>query len=467
MSGQPKSLLLVDLSGIWWANWHATADQEIGEAFKKTVDKVRKLASGHDYTAVCCDHPPYFRLELLPSYKGHREKPTEVSLEQFRRVRTRLVADGMLLWDIKGFESDDLIASAVRLARRDGLAVTIASSDKDLLQLVDDEAWVTVYSPAKDKAFDEAAVFETWGVPPSLLLESLALQGDTSDNVPGIPGVAGKTAAALITEFKTLDGVFSNLDRITKPKLKASLVENEPAARLARKLIELRTDCPVDWGKVYEERKVMPIVEVLPKADELDVVLPAVADEKAAITKKSLDPPTTTALAVSAQPSEWIRELEPRTLGKALSLAEHLYETRMYPKLPSAAGILAVILRGREMGIGAATALDVFSYFEGKVNPGAYFIIARGKAHPDCEYLQFVSGDDTYAEWITKNRNNPTTTTMRYTMDQAIKAKLVKKDGNWETRPAEMLRKTCGVQLVRAEYPGSMHGATATEEVES
>jgi hypothetical protein len=130
------------------------------------------------------------------------------------------------------------------------------------------------------------------------------------------------------------------------------------------------------------------------------------------------------------------------------------------------------------MGMGALTALDSFHVIEGKPAPLAHLIVARAKAHPDCEYFRFVGGDDTYAEYQTKNRNNPSPTTLKFTIEQARISGLAPRDprkdrpsqgkddrGNWEKRPSEMLRKTCAVQLARIEYPDAALGLYSAEEM--
>jgi len=175
---------------------------------------------------------------------------------------------------------------------------------------------------------------------------------------------------------------------------------------------------------------------------------------------------------------DWSMQLEPASLGAAQKLAIGLYNSQMYTRFPTAEAIWGVIIRGREMGIGALTALDCFHFFEGKPAMHAHLIIERAKEHPDCEYFRFVGGDDTYAEYETKNRKNPEPTRLRYTIEQAKQAGLAPetprtrppngdKDrrGQWEKRPAEQLRKTCGVQLARIEYPGAAMGLYCPAEL--
>jgi len=470
-----KKLLLIDLGSIYYPAFHASGDEEVGKAFSITVETIAKMRRGYDLVAVCLDSPPYARRKaLLPTYKAQRDAPTNVFVEQYRRTKERLEADGLLLLSCPGEESDDVIASAVKLAVADGLDVTVASADKDLLQLVDDANAVRVYSPMKDKFFARGDVIEAWHVPPEMLLDSLSLQGDSSDNVPGVTKVGPVTAAKLLMKFGTLEDVFANVDKITTPKLQEALFQGGPAARLAKQVIRLRDDCPIDWMKIYEERIPKAMSDV-PEDADFDPISPAPEAPKSEPGQDAPPPAevtqTVTTTALALVPVDFALELEPRTLDAAWKISGYLHNSRLYGKsFGTREAIFAVIIRGREMGITAATALDALSFFEGKVSVGAHILIDRAKNHPDCEYFQFEGGDDRYAEWTTKNRRNPKPTALRYTIEQAEAAGMLhvnpgKQPGNWHKRRAEMLRKTAGVQLARIEYPGALFNAYCQEEL--
>lgn len=177
----------------------------------------------------------------------------------------------------------------------------------------------------------------------------------------------------------------------------------------------------------------------------------------------------------------WQHGLEPTSLAVASKLANALANSRLYARFPNADAILAVIIRGRELGLGAMTALDVFHVVEGRPVPHAHLIVARAESHPDCEYIRMVSSTDEAATYETKHRSHAAPTTLTYTLAQAQQAgrapaKLrtraeVQGDrdtrGQWEKMPAEMLRKTCAVQLVRIVYPSAALGLYAVEELES
>jgi 5'-3' exonuclease len=461
--------LLIDLSGIFWAAWHATADQDVSAAFEATITKVATLRSGYDHVAVCCDSPPYWRKSIHPAYKAQRDAPPPQALEQFARTKARLEADGLWLASSPTCEADDVIATLALALSEQGHAVTIASADKDLLQLVDDQARIRVVSLRGD-VYAAAQVEEKFGVPPHRMLDLLSLTGDASDNVPGVPGVGPKTAAKLLAEHGSLEAIIAAVDGIPQPKLQASLRDHAPAARLAKRLIALRTDVPIDAAEITAERKVAPLREpdTYAQPDTIDGELDSAPAAQAPAPPPSTPPmpePATAIVRAAAPAADWSLALEPASLGGAYKLACGLANSRLYSRLPNAEAIWAIIIRGREMGLGALAALDNFHLVEGKPCPHAHLLIARAKAHPDCEWFQFVAGDETFAEYATKNRANPRPTTLRYTLDQARRAGLVKSGGNWEKRPDEMLRKTCAVQLARIEYPDATQGLYSVEEM--
>jgi len=461
---ESKHLLLIDLSGIFRAAWHSSADQELNAAASKTIDAVAAVSSGHEHVVCCLDSPPYARrLALLPAYKAHREAPSEALIDQFRRVKERLANGGDLLWRVEGEEADDVIASAVARARTEGWSVTIASSDKDLLLLVDDDAGVEVFSPLKRKSYRRADVIEQWGVPPESLLDALALQGDTSDNVPGVRGVGPKTAAGLIREFGTLDGALANVDKVKTPKLQENLFTFANAARLAREVIRLRSDLPVPWGQLTAPR-----AKPAPMEPEMQFEDAEISESEPENAAPPPEPRTvdaqTTALAVVAPDGGWNNALEPVSLGQAMRLANGLAQSKLYTRYPNAEAIWAVIIRGREMGLGALTALDSFHIIEGKPSPSAHLLIARCMSHPDCEYFQMISSSATEATYETRRRGQPHPTRLTYTIEQAREAGLMKPTSNWARRPDEMIRKTCGVQLGRIVYPETMLGLVSEEE---
>jgi 5'-3' exonuclease len=452
-----KTLLLIDLSGIFWRCYHASKDQELSTAYENTVAKVRELRQGFDYVAVCCDSPPYERKKLHPGYKANREAAPPLALEQFRRTKERLGLDGLLLWEAPGFEADDVIAWAVEATTDrpagEAYAITVASSDKDLLQLVSDEHAIVALNPFDGTKYDAAKVIEKLGVAPKAVADFLALTGDASDNVPGIKGIGPVNAAKLIAQFGGVEGIIAGAPSIEKPAMRDAILDGQDTIRLAKKLVTLRTDVPLDFGELFLERLAKPLNEErVDNIDEED----AKAKPSQALAK--LEP------AGAVVPFE--HALEPGSIGGAYKLAVGMFNSRLYSRFPNAEALWAVMIRGREIGLGALTALDCFHVIEGKPAPHAHLIIARAKQHPDCEYFQMIESTAESATYETKNRRNPTPTRLTYTLQQAKDAGLVRAGGNWQKRPDEMVRKTAAVQLARIEYPDSALGLYAAEELE-
>jgi DNA polymerase-1 len=160
------------------------------------------------------------------------------------RVREIAEAWGMSPVEAAGFEADDIIATLVGLARAKGIRVVIVSADKDLLQLVGPD--VVMYDTMRDKVFGTAETEEKLGVAPGQVRDLLALMGDSSDNVPGVPSVGQKTAAKLLHDYGNLEGIYENLDHITRKALKAKLTEHREDALTSRELVTLRDDVAVD-----------------------------------------------------------------------------------------------------------------------------------------------------------------------------------------------------------------------------
>src|SRR5438477_3829374 len=183
------------------------------------------------------------RSEVYAEYKATRGPPPDDLSPQFPLVRRVLEALNVPAVGMPGWEADDVIATLAGRARELGWEVVIVTGDKDLLQLVD--GGVRCYDSMYEKWYGPAEVEEKWGVPPHRVADLLALTGDKIDNVPGIPGVGEKTAAALLKEFGSLDQVLARAGEIKKPKLRENALANIETVKRARKLIQLEGDLPV------------------------------------------------------------------------------------------------------------------------------------------------------------------------------------------------------------------------------
>src|SRR6476659_8572203 len=178
-----------------------------------------------------------FRNTLYPDYKAHRPPAPDDLIPQFALIREAVRAFDLPCLEQAGFEADDLIATYVRQACERGATATIVSSDKDLMQLVTD--CVVMYDTMKDRRIGIPEVIEKFGVPPEKVVEVQALAGDSTDNVPGVPGIGVKTAAELIKQYGDLDTLLKRAGEIKQPKRREALIENAEKARISRQLVLL------------------------------------------------------------------------------------------------------------------------------------------------------------------------------------------------------------------------------------
>jgi DNA polymerase-1 len=228
----------------------ATASGQVTNAVYGFTAMLTALLRDHqpDGIAVAFDLPdPTFRHQRLGSYKANREKQPDILYEQLALVRELVEALGFVVVDAKGFEADDVLATLATVARDAGQEVMIVTGDRDSYQLVEDPLVRVLYNKrgVSDYAlYDEAGILERTGVHPRDYVAYAALRGDTSDNLPGVPGVGEKTAAKLINAYGGLAGIFAASEEQT-PKLRQNLEENESLALLNEEMMVLVRDVPL------------------------------------------------------------------------------------------------------------------------------------------------------------------------------------------------------------------------------
>ena len=229
-----------------------------------------------------------FRTEFYPEYKAHRPDAPEDLIPQFPLIREAVHAFEIPCLEQAGYEADDLIATYARLACEAKATTTIVSSDKDLMQLVGNG--VTMYDTMKDRRIGRAEVIEKFGVGPEKVIEVQALIGDSSDNVPGVPGIGVKTAAQLIGEYGDLETLLKRAGEIKQDKRRQSLIDNAEIARISKRLVTLDQnvplDVPVDQLAVHEP-DYKNLIAFL-KAMEFNTITRRVA-EKAEIDASQVD----------------------------------------------------------------------------------------------------------------------------------------------------------------------------------
>ncbi|MEO8904855.1 MAG: DNA polymerase I [Polyangiaceae bacterium] len=247
----PDVLYIVDLSSYVLRAYHAIAplsspSGEPTHAVHGTVSMIERLVRQcrPALLAIAMDSGrATFRKEIYDAYKANRPpSPTDLK-QQLVRCEQVVRAFNIPIFKQDGVEADDLIASAVRSAAEHNLRTVIVSADKDLMQLVSERT--IMWDTMRDRVFGVPEVEERFGVRVDQLRDLLALTGDTSDNIPGVPSVGPKTAKELLVEFDTLQGIYDRIDELKKKGLKDKLIEHRQQAFLSQQLVTLKEDCPV------------------------------------------------------------------------------------------------------------------------------------------------------------------------------------------------------------------------------
>ncbi len=246
-----KEIYIIDGSAYIYRAYHAIAPLSNSKgmathAVLGFVTMVKKLLREKkpDYLVMAFDsRGPVFRHQLYDQYKANRPPMPEDLSVQIPYIKRFATASNILTLEGRDVEADDIIASVVKRFSPLGHKVVVVSGDKDLLQLVSDD--VVMWDPMKDKMMDKEAVQQKYGLPTEQLLDYFALIGDSSDNVPGVPGIGPKTAAKLLGDFNSLDGVYAHLDDLKKSKMKENISTHRAQAYLSKELISLKSDVPI------------------------------------------------------------------------------------------------------------------------------------------------------------------------------------------------------------------------------
>ncbi|MCK5110173.1 MAG: DNA polymerase I [Arcobacteraceae bacterium] len=211
-----------------------------------------------------------FRNEIYPEYKAHRPDVPQDLLAQLPVAIDLIDKMGFASAKRVGFEADDIIASLAYEGKNQGLNIRIVSHDKDLYQLIEED--ISMFDPMKKKEITSSMCFEKYGVYPEQFTDYQSLLGDSADNVPGVKGVGAKTAEALIQQFGTLDEIYSNIDKIEKPRWKKLLIENKELAYVSKQLVTLHHDAHALHSlEELELPKENPILKIAKQLQEYDM----------------------------------------------------------------------------------------------------------------------------------------------------------------------------------------------------
>ena len=254
-----NKLLLIDGNSIMNRAFYGIPDKTTNDgrhtnAIYGFLNIILKVIEEEQATHICVAFDlkkKTFRHEMYEAYKGTRKGMPEELHEQMPRIKEILQAMHIRIVEQEGFEADDLIGTLSKKGEREGFAVTILSGDRDLLQLATDTVLVripkTKHGKTEVEDYYAKNVVETYGVTPLIFIDMKGLMGDTSDNIPGVPGIGEKTAAKLLAEYGDLDGVYAAVDSMKASRMKQNLIENKDLAYLSKTLATIKLDCPIPF----------------------------------------------------------------------------------------------------------------------------------------------------------------------------------------------------------------------------
>ncbi len=264
MADRPRDLLLIDGNSLAYRAFFALPES-IATSTGQPTNAIFGFASmlvkvltehGQQPTIVAWDRGTSGRKEVYAEYKGTRSGRPDLLKEQWPHLEPLVAAFGYRNVSVEGYEADDVIGTIAERARLAGIATTILTGDRDIFQLIDPDSVVRVMATARGitetKLYDHAAVIERYGIPPELIPDFYGLKGDTSDNIPGVPGIGDKTAAQLLQTYGTLEEVLAHVDDISGAKRKENLVNHADDARTSKVLATILRDVPVDLDPAVE-----------------------------------------------------------------------------------------------------------------------------------------------------------------------------------------------------------------------
>ena len=248
-----QRLILVDGSGYIFRAFYALPpmSREDGTpvnavfGFTSMLLKLSEDMEGENILVVFDAARTTFRNAIYKEYKANRSEPPEELVPQFDLIKKATTAIGLKSLEVENYEADDIIATYVKIAKKENIETLVISSDKDLMQLIQDG--VSLYDPMKNIKIGPEAVLEKFGVSPDKVIDVQALAGDSSDNVPGVPGIGVKTASQLINEYGSLEKLLDNASSIKQEKRRESLLNNAELAIVSKKLVSLFSDVPIPY----------------------------------------------------------------------------------------------------------------------------------------------------------------------------------------------------------------------------
>lgn len=497
-----KRIALIDIAHYFRPAFEASKGEAERGGFEATLNAVYAIEESKQYDLiVCCvDAPPYLRTETYPEYKANRDEVDPVMAPLLARTVKKL-KENFPCFKAKGFEADDIIATLVPYALKDGYAVDIFTNDKDLFQLIDNT--VQVVSTRNGKVYDVHACMEKF-VKPNQIPDYLALVGDSSDNVPGCPDVGHVAAVKLLNSY---EGVADILVAAKSARLVTQGISKKQASHLALycnqinaslALVTLIYDCPIVWGDVFNKPEDTKVDNELPAETDMGNMARMAGVEPSdslvggALARQQGPGPEAEPLGPSiARARDEIREPLPEmihvpanpeltsgielrpgvmlTPGKytlMTRLAQDFHSSGLYKQHKNAQGIFAVMLQGMEMDMSPTLALSAFHIIEGKPSPTASFLLGRARQDPDCVYLEMEDENEQAVTYVCKKRSYPKEQRFTYRLQDAVDDKLRWATGNDKKNRRAMLRARAASQAARLYFPGACFGLYSLEEMQ-
>lgn len=556
-----KVLTLVDFSHRLRVNFHARSpDSGPNDSGAATLQDLSDWRRAADHLIVAWDSPPYLRTQQYAEYKQGRARD-EAYIQICKWTKERLIKDGYSIAFSAGHEADDCLATlALSLAPRFD-ETRIISEDKDLLACLTDK--VKMYAPKQRGEFEVRDVEwlrNKWGISPEQVALFLAITGDKSDAIPGIPGIGEKGASKLIQEFGTIEKMrMAAVDAFTASKQEGAkplsafwdrFLKGSPRLPEWLALTTLRTDLPLDVDALLVKRAPLPLVVESaediehgdawePSADELreerDMLDPEVVisgppkaegPSQAALTfgaaaiagaatrtadapsgvaqaeatskkaaagpaestpparapstppsagtapavrppRTSDDPASIVQVVDRPHPPNWALQIQPASMREAKGAAIELWNSRHYMQLEHMPGVLSIILKGRELGLGMMAALEMFYLVKGRPYPSAKGKQYLASRDPDCEWIMITESDEKHATIKTKHRKAGLLE-YTYTIERAQRAGYLTGGNkhNWATITQEMLEARAKSKGSDLWYPGSTFGMPSVEDIQ-
>jgi DNA polymerase I len=301
-----KRLYLIDATAFCYRAFYAlkglsTSFGQPTNAVYGFINMLNKILKekNPDYLSVCFDvSRDTFRQKKFAEYKIQRPPMPDGLVSQIPFIKQIISAYGIAIFEKEGYEADDIIATLARRAKEKGLHITIVSSDKDMLQLVDKD--VLVFSPYKDEGllYDRDKVISRFGVEPEKINDIVALMGDQADNIPGVPGIGEKTASSLIKSFGSIDKLLQNIEKIKQEKIRKTIKDNADKAILSKELSVLDDKVDIDFDpeklkpgqsdykqlfQLFKYLEFKRLLKELPKShedEEQDFTVEKIADDR-------------------------------------------------------------------------------------------------------------------------------------------------------------------------------------------